>query len=542
MTPPTPASTPSPDPSPTADPSSTPVPTGLDRRAFVTRVGGVAALTAAGVGSASFLRGSTPASAAPGSAPAGAPASARAAAAAGGDPLGMLQKMISFDTQNFGKGGKTRAHAEWLKGVWDAAGVPAEIIPTPQPYNVHLIARIKGTSSTAKPLLLLGHSDVVPVEQENWSVDPFAGTVKQGEVYGRGALDMKGANAASISALLRHVGEGATFDRDIIVLTDCDEEAGEYGSGWLAKNHWDKLDAGMVLTEGGWFIAQSDKTTPMLISVTRQDKVYFNLDLYADGTATHSSKPIPDSAIVSLSRAVADIGDHLAPVHLTPVTREYFAALAEATDDRRFARAIRLMLKAPSQASRERAAALVVKLSDYPYLHSALLRTTSAYVIEDAGYKENVIPSEAHVRVNCRGIPGGQKPRDFIADLRRRLRGRDIEVKVAAPEGVSEADYLDTLDKTWAGKPADLDTPLYKAIQQSSVQTYPGARFTPALFEAGTSLGPWRAKGIPGYGVYPYVISNEQLIGMHGNDERIFVEALEKGTEFMYRVFSRFRS
>jgi len=512
---------------------------GLNRRTFVT---GVAALTAAGAGTAALVRGSSPATAATSGTPAApAPAAAQSAASAGDDPLAMLQKMISFDTQNFGQGGKTRAHAEWLKSVWDAAGVPAEIIPTPQPDNVHLIARIKGTTS-AKPLLLLGHSDVVPVEKENWSVDPFAGTVKQGEVYGRGALDMKGANAASISALLRHVGEGATFDRDIIVLTDCDEEAGQYGSGWLAKNHWDKLDAGMVLTEGGWFLAQSDRTTPMLISVTRQDKVYFNLDLYADGTATHSSKPIPDSAIVSLSRAVADIGDYLAPVHLTPVTREYFAALAEATDDRRWARAIRLMLKAPSQASRERAAALVVKLSDYPYLHSALLRTTSAYVIEDAGYKENVIPSEAHVRVNCRGIPGGQKPRDFIADLRRRLKGRDIVVKVAAPEGVSEAEYLDTLDKTWAGKPADLDTPLYQAIQQSSVQTYPGARFSPALFEAGTSLGPWREKGIPGYGVYPYVISNEQLIGMHGNDERIFVDALEKGTDFMYRVFSRFRS
>lgn len=519
-------------PAPTTDPAPA-----VNRRTFVT---GVAALTAAGVGTTALARSSAPATASP----AGAPAAARrtAAANAGDDPVGMLKKMLSFDTQNFGQGGKTRAHAEWLKSVWDAAGVPAEIIPTPQPDNVHLIARIKGTSTTAKPLLLLGHSDVVPVERENWSVDPFAGTVKKGEIYGRGALDMKGANAASISALLRHVAEGAKFERDIIILTDCDEEAGSYGSGWLAENHWDKLDAGMVLTEGGWFIAQSDKTTPMLISVTRQDKVYFNLDLYADGTATHSSKPIPDNAIVSLSRAVAAVGDDLAPVHLTKVTREYFEALADATDDRRWERAIRMMLKARSQRSLERAAALVVKGSDYPYLHSALLRTTAAYVIEDAGYKENVIPSEAHVRVNCRGIPGGQKPRDFVADLRKRLKGRDIEVRVVAPEGVSEEEQLAMLDETWAGKPADLDTPLYKAIKQSSVQTYPGARFSPALFEAGTSLGPWRKKGIPGYGVYPYVISNEQLIGMHGNDERIFTESLEKGTEFMYRVFSRFKA
>lgn len=501
----------------------------LNRRSFLTGVGGLAVVGGAAASAQAVTRPDVVA----------APLGGRASAAAAPDPLDLLKKMLSFDTQNFGQGGKTRQHAEWLKSVWDSAGVSAEIIPTPQPDNVHLIARIKGTTSAA-PLLLLGHSDVVPVERDNWSTDPFAGTVKDGEIYGRGALDMKGANAASIGALLRHLSEGARFERDIIVLTDCDEEAGSYGSGWLAKNHWDKLDCGMVLTEGGWFLAQSDQTTPMLITVTRQDKVYFNLDLYAAGTATHSSKPMPDSAIVALSRAVADLGDDLAPVHLSAVTREYFEALADATDDRRWAKAIHLMLKARSQPARERAAALVVKGSDYPYLHSALLRTTMAFVIEDAGYKENVIPSEAHVRVNCRGIPRGQKPRDFLADVRRKMARRDIAVKLAAPAGVSEAEYLDQLDQRWAGEPADLDTPLYQAISQAAVQTYPSARFSPALFEAGTSLGPWREKGIPGYGVYPYVISNEQLIGMHGNDERIYVEALAKGTDFMHRVFGRF--
>ncbi|MBM6401158.1 M20/M25/M40 family metallo-hydrolase [Phycicoccus sonneratiae] len=499
----------------------------LGRRSLLTGAGGAAALAATG------LLGGADALARPLAGP-------RAAAAAP-KPLDLLRRMIGFDTQNFGEGGKTRAHAEWLKGVWDGAGVPSEIIPTPQPDNVHLIARIKGTSS-ARPLLLLGHSDVVPVERENWSVDPFAAVVEGGEIYGRGALDMKGANAATVAGLLRHVQQGHRFERDVIVLTDCDEEAGQYGSGWLAENHWDKLDAGMVLTEGGWFLAQSNGRTPMLVTVTRQDKVYFNLDLYASGTATHSSKPIPDSAIVSLSRAVADIGDDLAPVHLTAVTREYFSALARATDDRRLAGAIRLMLGTHSTKVRERAASLVVKYSDYPYLHSALLRTTAAFVIEDAGYKENVIPSEAHVRVNCRGIPGGEKPRDFVARLRKTLRGKDIEVRLGAPEGTSEADYLDQLDETWATAPASLDTPLFHAIERAAQRTYPGAVFSPALFEAGTSLGPWRERGIPGYGVYPYVIDDDQLIGMHGNDERIYVDALERGTDFMYRVFDGFRA
>lgn len=214
------------------------------------------------------------------------------------DPLDLLQRMLRFDTQNFGDGGQTLQHAEMLKGVWDAAGVEAEIIPTPKEGNV---ARIRGTGA-AKPLLILGHSDVVPVEKANWSVDPFAAEVVTGEIFGRGTLDMKGANAAFVTALLPYVSEGHQFDRDIVVLTDADEEAGQYGSGWLVQQRPELLDMSMVLTEGGWFLAQSDGTTPMLITVTRQDKVYFNLDIVAKGTATHSSKPMPDPAIVRLSR------------------------------------------------------------------------------------------------------------------------------------------------------------------------------------------------------------------------------------------------
>ncbi len=179
--------------------------------------------------------------------------------------------------------------------------------------------------------------------------------------------------------------------------------------------------------------------------------------------------------------------------------------------------------------------------SSYPWLHSALLRTTAAFVIEDAGYKENVIPSTAHVRVNCRGIPGGQKPRHFLRQVRHQLRGRDIDVALATPEGTTEAEYLDQLDETWATEPADLNTPLYRALARAAGQTYPDAVFAPALFEAGTSLHPWRERGIPGYGVYPYVIDNDQLVAMHGNDERIYVDALRQGTDFMYRMFDGFR-
>ncbi|WP_207945132.1 M20/M25/M40 family metallo-hydrolase [Actinomadura rubrisoli] len=503
----------------------------VTRRTFLHRTGAGAVLLAGGA-----LAGGTAAAA-----PALPGSPARRLAPPDLDPLALLKRMLAFDTQNFGEGGVTRPHAEMLKALWESAGVSAEIIPTPKKDNVHLVARIKGTTA-APPLLLLGHSDVVPVERDKWSVDPFAGVVKNGEIYGRGSLDMKGANAAFITALLRHLKEGGKFDRDIIVLTDCDEEAGQYGSRWLAEHHWNKIDAGMVLTEGGWFLAQKDRTTPMLITVTRQDKVYFNLDLVADGTATHSSKPNPDSAIAKLSRAVTALDTWLAPVTLTPVTREYFSALAKATRDAPFKRALELLLSARSQHARERAAALVVKRSSYPWLHRALLRTTHAFVIEDAGYKENVIPSAATVRINCRGVPGGQRPRDFLAGVRERLAGRDVTVKLVGNPGESEEAALKRLDETFAKPPSSIDSPLYAAIGDAARRTYPGAVFAPALFEAGTSLAPWTSRGVPGYGVYPYVLDNDQLVTMHGTDERISVAALQQGTEFMYRLFDRFRA
>ncbi|NLU69841.1 M20/M25/M40 family metallo-hydrolase [Streptomyces sp. HNM0574] len=502
--------------------------TGLARRTFLGGAG-AAALGAAGVGGVGMFTGSalTPAAAAP------------PVPEADRDPLDLLRRMLAHDTRNAGQGANTRPHAEMLRAVWENADVPTEIIDTPHPDNVHLIARIPGTGSAA-PLLMLGHSDVVPVERGKWSVDPFAGTVRDGQIYGRGALDMKGANSATVSALLRHLAEGARFERDIIVLTDCDEEAGPYGSEWLAKHHWDKVNAGSVLTEGGWFLARRDGTTPMLITATRQDKLYFNLDLSAHGTATHSSKPSPDAALVTLSRAVAELGDWLAPVHLTAVTREYFGALAKATDDQEFARALGLLLSARGQDARERAARVVVKRSSYPWLHQALLRTTHAFVIGESGYKENVIPSSAKVRVNCRGIPGGQRPRDFLAQVRGMADRRGVRVALAAPEGRTEEQHLDELDEAWAAPPADIATPLFRALSGAAGETYPDAVFAPALFEAGTSLAPWRERGIPGYGVYPYVIDNDQLVAMHGNDERIHVEALRRGTAYLYRMFARF--
>ncbi|MDQ5854735.1 MAG: M20/M25/M40 family metallo-hydrolase [Actinomycetota bacterium] len=226
------------------------------------------------------------------------------------DPLKLTIDMIRFNTSHNGEGGVTVPHAEMLKSIWDAAGAHTEIIPTPKPDNAHFIARVRSTVGSARPLLLLCHSDVVSVEADRWTVDPYRGEVSDGWIYGRGALDMKGTNAAFMAALLRHLSEGARFDRDIIFLSDCDEEAGPHGTRWLAEQHYDKIDAGAVITEGGWALAPPGSVEPVVVTLTRQDKTSAALELVARGTTTHSSRPSQDAAITRLNRAAVRLADY----------------------------------------------------------------------------------------------------------------------------------------------------------------------------------------------------------------------------------------
>ncbi len=460
------------------------------------------------------------------------------------DPLALTVAMVRFDTSHNGEGGVTLPHAEWLKAKWDAAGVATEIIPTPKKDNVHFIARIKGTTPTP-PLLLLGHSDVVSVERDRWSVNPYDAVVKDGWVYGRGALDMKGTNAAFMSALLRHLNEGATFDRDIIFLSDCDEEIGPYGTAWLVKGHWNKVNAGAVLTEGGWLLTEHDGTTPMIATLTRQDKISALVELSARGTTTPSSKPLPDAALVRLNRALVRLLDYQPAVFISDVAREHFAALAERTDNTKLATAVRLMLSATEQEQRNRAGVLVGQRSDYPGLHNALMRHTLSYVVAQGGYRANVIPGSATAQVNVRFIPGGPSVTQTLADMRAAINDPQLTMRLKGLLNTDTATHeqvLARLEETMAMPASSIDTDVFRAWHKAVVTTYPHAAAVPGLCEAGTSGSPWRQRGIPVYGIYPYAVDNDTINRMHGNDERVRVDALQRGAQLMYELFAQFRS
>ncbi|CAL9500806.1 M20/M25/M40 family metallo-hydrolase [Streptomyces sp. enrichment culture] len=459
------------------------------------------------------------------------------------DVVSLARTMVRYDTSHDGEGADTLPLARTLDRIWRHAGVATEIIETPKPGNVHFLARIPGTGERP-PLLVLSHSDVVSTRPEDWQRPPFAAEIADGFLWGRGSLDMKGAGAAFMHALLRHVREGARFDRDIIFLSDCDEEGGWYGTRWLTEHHWDRVDAGAVLTEGGWTLAGEDGRTAMLASLTCVDRTFGAVRLTASGTATHSSRPLPDSAIARLAAVVHAVSRTQLPVVLTPLSRDYFTALARATRDPELTAAVHRLLdadKAGDQAERDAAADAVLSRTAYPGLHNAMLRATIALVAQDGGLRANVIPGRASALLQLRFTPGGQPPQDVldhIGEIVREYPG--IRMDLVGPPGEKPADTLARWNRDWRARPSPTDSDLFDAWRRAVARTHPGIPAVPAVFEGGTSGKPWQDRGIPVYGMYPYVVDNPTLTAMHGNDERVSVAALRQGAELLYRMFGSF--
>jgi acetylornithine deacetylase/succinyl-diaminopimelate desuccinylase-like protein len=466
----------------------------------------------------------------------------------GTDPVALAAAMIRFDTAqsargstDTGTGAVTLPHARFLAGIWQAAGVETEIIPTPQPDNVHLVARVLGHGDKP-PLLFTAHSDVVTAERADWTRDPFGGTVTDGWLYGRGAIDMKGAAAVFMAAVLRHVRAGTTFDRDVLFLSDCDEEGGSYGAQWLVDNHYDKVRAGAVITEGGWTLAGRDGVTPVLASLTCRDRTSMLVELTARGAAAHTSHPDEDQAGPRLGGALALLGRYRAPIRVTPLVRDYFTTLARHTDDPRFASAIRRLLASSSQSELDSAGAEVIHRSGHPWVHKPMLATTLSFIGLRSGLYTGIIPSSAHAHVRLGFLPGGDDPAVALADLRRVLAPTGVTVAVVGRPGDTEEQVLARVRASLARPPSSLDTDVYAMWRAAVGETYPGAGTAASQFEAATSAGPWRDKGIPVYGVYPYAVDGDTVHRMHGTDERVRVQALRDGADLVYRMLSRLRA
>ena len=425
----------------------------------------------------------------------------------------LLVDIIKVDNSN-PPGHEERLH-KLLEPQFRKLGFTVDLVPTPEAGKTHFIARLKGDGSK-KPVLLAAHADTVGVERDKWTVNPFGGVVKDGFVYGRGAIDFKGGIAVFARAVQMLAENKVPLARDVIFLSEADEEGAQYSTLWLAKDHWNLIDCEFALNEGGW-IMKGDDGKVAYVSISTADKGGANVVVTARGTSTHSSMPRPDNAIYALGRALAKLSAFDPKIELTTDQKQFFNTLAKTSKP-----PMSGYYKAIAEGTDPAAMAQADKvISQDPLMHS-LIRDTLAPVLMEAGFRGNVIPGSAEATINIRTIPGTNIDA-LVAQMQKVVDDPHVEVKLKGP--------------AFAGMdPSPQNTDLYRAFAKSAKQEWPSAEVTPYLFQAGTDAAAWRLKGIPVYGTYPYPITKEELTRMHGNDERVSVESLKQGTEMLYRA------
>jgi len=419
-----------------------------------------------------------------------------------------LQEYLRIDTVN--PPGNEIEGVRFFKRIFDDESIPYQIFE-PSPGRGNLLATLKGNGEK-RPVLLLSHMDVVPVEKERWSVDPFAGIIRDGYLYGRGALDDKSMGIVEMMALLVLKWEKVPLTRDILFFATADEETGgNWGVEWAIENISSLKEAEYALNEGGYVILNEQGVADRY-EISNGQKVLFQLQLKTKGISGHGSMPRPDNPNVKLVQALDRVTKWETPYDVLPMVKEYFLKMApkQPPEERIFYEDIERGLKAPAFAKR---------LTSNP-IYNAMIRDTISLTILQGGSKVNVIPSESAAALDCRLIPGSAKE-DFLKEIKKRL-GDDIEVEV-----ISESHSL---------PPSPFDTDLFRAIQRFAAKTDPGCPVVPHLLAGATDSRLLREKGIITYDFCPFRVTEKEMMIIHGNDERIALENLRFGMKMLVEI------
>src|SRR6516164_3309971 len=422
------------------------------------------------------------------------------------------RSLIQIDTSN-PPGNETKA-VEYLKKVFDAEGIPSQIFAL-DPMRANIVARLKGNGSK-RPLLILAHLDVVGVQREKWPVDPFAAVVKEGYIWGRGSVDDKDKVAANLMTMLLLKRTQARLDRDVIFLAESGEE-GTTGPGidFMVSRHFDAIDAEFALTEGGSATLENGRVTVVQIQTT--EKVPRETHLVVRGTSGHGSVPRVDNALIHLSAAVAKVGSCETPMRLNDTTRTYFEKLAA--------------ISPPDQAARynglldpKRAPAIQRYLAVNEPQRYSMLRTSIVPTILRAGFRVNVIPSQAEATLDVRALPDEDMDKLYVE--MQKVIG-DPAVKIERVPG----------NQRPAGNPSRLDTEMYRALEQVAKRMYPGATVLPEMSTGATDMAQLRAKGIQCYGIGPARTDEDATnYGAHSDVERLMESSLYKFVEFTWNA------
>lgn len=423
------------------------------------------------------------------------------------EAIDLLQRYVRINTTN--PPGNEALAADFLADVLATEGIESRRLAS-APGRANLVATLpaSGSGAAAKPLVLLNHTDVVPVEAERWQVDPFGGVIKDGCLWGRGALDMKGMAVIELVTLLTFKRLGISLRRPLRFLAVADEEAGsDYGVEWLDRHHPELIeDAAFVINEGGYGSQTFLGVERPLFGVSVAEKSPLWLTLRSTGRPGHGSTPHEDNVLDRLVRAMHRVQHWSRPWLLTePVA-----------DGLRQAYAAGYLDIDPDKAEPAELAARYRSLSP-------LLSNTISATGLSAGVKHNVIPATGSATLDCRLLPGYERGR-FLRELREVIDDDKIEVEVvfAAESPVSP----------W-------DTELHQAILEVCPLVMPEAAVLPRVTAGFTDSRTFRRRGVAAYGFVPMLLGPDEQGGMHNNDERISLKNLRLGLEVLFRVVER---
>lgn len=425
----------------------------------------------------------------------------------------MLSEYIRIDTSN-PPGNEIRG-VQWFQKIFDAEGIPYQTGES-APGRGNIAARLKGTGGEPA-LILLSHIDVVPASRGFWSVNPFAGTIRDGYLWGRGSIDMKSKAIAELVAFLTLRRQHVPLRRDVIFVATADEEAGgSYGAGWVVKNRPEWIEgAGFLLTEGS--VSRADESGKVIyfgISTTGKSPGW--LRLIATGPAGHGSIPLKNSAVNRLVAALERLRNYRPPLEVTPAVEHALRTQAPYEPEpwnKRYAD-IRSFIKQPGAYE---------ELEKRPGL-LALLTNTLAITRLEGSNKINVIPPVATAELDCRLLPDSTIDR-WREQVRKIIQDDSIRIEVVLnfPATVSPA-----------------GTPLSAAIEDAVKKRHPIAGFVQTVEPFFTDSHFFRDRGITSYGFVPYAITEADENRQHGNDERIPLAAFTDGVRLLWEVVYNF--
>jgi acetylornithine deacetylase/succinyl-diaminopimelate desuccinylase-like protein len=423
------------------------------------------------------------------------------------EAVGLLSEYLAIDTTN--PPGDVSKAADWVQDVLGKAGIATKRLGA-LPDKPNVVATIPGRkdgSGDLRPFVLSHHMDVVGAPNDQWSVDPFGGVVKEGYVWGRGALDMKGFGVLTIVCALELVRLGLPLRRPLRLLVTADEEVGgEYGAKWLAQNHLDEAGGEFFWTEGS-FGRERDEGTFYGIEVAQKGVGAVKLTIR--GEPGHASAPTDDNAVVRMSEVLAKIGSYRSPLGAREFVVGYLDALP---------RKFTLLDGNIDELSSEELEDVLRRLRARGERAPTMMRNTFTPTMVHAGVGQNVIPAVCEAFLDCRARPGVDGEA-VLAELASVIDDPTVELELV---------------KNSVGTESPIDTELFKALSDAIRSARPGAHIVPHMGSGGTDAKHLRPHGVVCYGLVPFEPATGELHRIHGIDERVSFEDIERGLRIMF--------